>query len=680
VASHIFEVGSICAAFFCLVLGLFAYFKNPHQPANRTFFFFNLTLAIWNLGDLSAFFPFPLALYVYRTSYGVGSFIAYCFLIFMCSIVEYQPRYLKRLVLGASACFSLLSWTPLMIQSIQINWNDRMPITETEGPVYPLFIVFFLVVIAYSLYPVIQKHKTAVLQKRTQLQYVMVAICFGLVGILFFAGSQLSPAIPPIHSIFQIAVSLCFATAILKHRLLDLQLILRRTLVYSVVSIVLTALYFFGVSLMAGWSATHMRGHSLLSSAMISGFITIVFFPLFRWTHYAVDKLFFRFRIDRDAKLMEFSAEVVRSGDISAMTRSLYRVVEEALHPKQITLYLRHAGEPAYVLVPHQRTSDFPEKFPLDNVWTRHFRSRPDPALASDATLPGEIRQAMTGGAISIVVPILIRQDLLGFLLLGEKRSEESYTSEDRVLLQVILNQAALAYEKPKLLKEMTSGMAHEIKMPLANITLPAELTFMDISQLTETEMPDALREKITRRMKYIMDQAFLASRRVDALQAVSGENQDAFHEVRLESVIQESVETLKTLSADKKCPIRCDVENNLPFVRGEPQQLQIALVNLLKNGIEAATSQTKRAPFVEIKVSVKSQGIDIWIRDNGPGISLDHELSIFEPYFTTKGAQGTGIGLHLSRQIAEQHGGFIELVKDSPDITCFRFHLPALL
>ena len=91
-------------------------------------------------------------------------------------------------------------------------------------------------------------------------------------------------------------------------------------------------------------------------------------------------------------------------------------------------------------------------------------------------------------GDMTAAFPLVSQGELLGYLLLGEKMSEESYSKEDLLLLRIVANQAALAYQRVRYLEmavhgartemlgEIAGGFAHEIKTPLAsNISLPAE-------------------------------------------------------------------------------------------------------------------------------------------------------------------------------------------------------------
>ena len=91
-------------------------------------------------------------------------------------------------------------------------------------------------------------------------------------------------------------------------------------------------------------------------------------------------------------------------------------------------------------------------------------------------------------------------------------------------------------------------------------------------------------------------------------------------------------------------------------IVQADPDQLEQLLINLTRNAVDAAL---ETGGNVRIGWIVSSGHLDVWVQDDGPGLS--NTTNLFVPFFTTKPA-GSGIGLVLSRQIAEAHGGSLTL------------------
>jgi signal transduction histidine kinase len=91
-------------------------------------------------------------------------------------------------------------------------------------------------------------------------------------------------------------------------------------------------------------------------------------------------------------------------------------------------------------------------------------------------------------------------------------------------------------------------------------------------------------------------------------------------------------------------------------MVKGDDVQLEQLLINLVRNAVDASM-ETRGG--VEVGWQQRNGQVEIWVRDEGPGIA--NTANLFVPFFTTK-AKGSGIGLVLSRQIAEAHGGALTL------------------
>jgi len=108
--------------------------------------------------------------------------------------------------------------------------------------------------------------------------------------------------------------------------------------------------------------------------------------------------------------------------------------------------------------------------------------------------------------------------------------------------------------------------------------------------------------------------------------------------------------------------------------VQGDPDQIEQVLINLMRNAADASLSQGRSGVWVGWRRD--GSMLEIWVRDEGPGLSSTANL--FVPFFTTKPG-GSGIGLVLSRQIAEGHGGALMLENRTDGPGCVaRMRLPA--
>jgi len=123
------------------------------------------------------------------------------------------------------------------------------------------------------------------------------------------------------------------------------------------------------------------------------------------------------------------------------------------------------------------------------------------------------------------------------------------------------------------------------------------------------------------------------------------------------------------------------DISEDSPLVNADPGQLQQVLMNLLNNAFDAIVSR-HGSEGGELTVGVAprdSEKVEIWVKDNGSGISPENLKKIFSPFFTTKPiGKGTGLGLSVCYGIIDSMGGTIEVASEKGVGTTFTITLPA--
>jgi C4-dicarboxylate-specific signal transduction histidine kinase len=122
---------------------------------------------------------------------------------------------------------------------------------------------------------------------------------------------------------------------------------------------------------------------------------------------------------------------------------------------------------------------------------------------------------------------------------------------------------------------------------------------------------------------------------------------------------------------------VSTEFQDDVPQLRADPIQLQQVILNLVKNAIDAiAIGPTTIKAIRLITTYDEKSVVSLYVQDTGPGITLDNETKIFDPFFSTK-TSGMGLGLSISRGIIEDHGGDLRLTETSSKGCIFEITLP---
>jgi two-component system NtrC family sensor kinase len=225
--------------------------------------------------------------------------------------------------------------------------------------------------------------------------------------------------------------------------------------------------------------------------------------------------------------------------------------------------------------------------------------------------------------------------------------------------------------EKLAAFGSLLAGVAHELNNPLS-ILLGSALI---LQEQAEAEHP-----AIAERAERIRLAADRCARIVRSFLAMARQQAAVRKPLEPARVIDDALQLLAYQLRSSGVAVTRDVPPGLPPLLGDADQLQQVMANLLTNARQAL--EQRAAPrTLRITVRAASDAIDITVADNGPGIAAEHRGRIFDPFFTTKpvGA-GTGIGLAVSRGIAETHGGALEFREAPEGGACFVLRLPRAL
>lgn len=202
--------------------------------------------------------------------------------------------------------------------------------------------------------------------------------------------------------------------------------------------------------------------------------------------------------------------------------------------------------------------------------------------------------------------------------------------------------QAVLAQQKRlSALGEMAAVMAHEIRNPLASLKGNAEV----LAELAAGPAPPS--EALARKAGWIVKEAARLSALLDDLLDFSRSGPPELRSIAVADLLAAAAREVD----DPR--VRVDASAAGASWSVDPVRLHQLLTNLLRNALAASPADGA----VELTATASPSRLLISVRDHGDGLPAGAETRIFEPFFTTR-SQGTGLGLAVSRRIAELHGG----------------------
>jgi signal transduction histidine kinase len=266
---------------------------------------------------------------------------------------------------------------------------------------------------------------------------------------------------------------------------------------------------------------------------------------------------------------------------------------------------------------------------------------------------------AVTTGTPIIVPPLEIAEaDEVGRALatagrLLEHRARARVEAEMRA--QAHLDELA-HMERVSIAGEMAAGIAHELSQPLSAIRTNGR----GCLRLLTTEKPDL--GMLTDQVQEIVQQAGRATDVLTRLRAFVTNRPFAREPAAVRPIVDAAIGLVAREGARASVKIETHIEPDLPAVFVDNIQIEQVLLNLLRNSIDAVVSTNPDDRLIVVTARRKSpESIEISVADTGPGIDDHVEESLFRPFATTK-PRGMGMGLSISRNIVEAHGGSLRV------------------
>ena len=679
-------------------LGLLVYFKDtPYRRVNVSFSIFSWCCAEWAFCILMIYLFRDQAWKIFwvRVSFVGPSIITGVFLYFSLIFPKEKRKisFSKMvLIFFLPLILVIISFTKLIVRSV--DWES---LTTNYGIGHKLFIVYFIISMSIGISSLIKSFKNSFGLERVQIKY-----CFlGIFSTLFPAiiSNLLIPSIGTsklshLGPSFMIIMVSIITYAILKYRLLDIDIVLKKGTTYIILVLLL---YIPSTFLIIFNQKLFFKEINYLFSAIILLLlilVAILFHQFKPGTEKAVEHLLFRHKYDYRETLGKFSKVLVTILDLQSLSKRIIDTITQTMGVEKASLFLLNEEKGEYYLYESKNikidpaVSLFPKGDPLPHFLreTGEIIVREELIKAGRVPELSSIINKMSLLDAEVTIPLVSRSQLIGMINLSHKFNKDIYSQEDIELLSTLANETAIAIENARLYEDLkksksymrradrlaslgtlTAGLAHEIRNPLVAIK-----TFTQL-------LPERLEDEEFRR--HFLS---IASGEVDRISSLVNEllefarTSDPKLEMQdVNGILDGMILLISTESKKKHVEIVKDYGQDLPLISIDREQIKQVFLNILLNAIEATPENGKIA--VETRSFLKPGGepyIQIQFTDTGCGIPAEYLEEIFNPFFTTKN-KGSGLGLSISHQIVQDHKGYIEVQSELDKGTSFFINLP---
>ncbi|MBN2366504.1 MAG: PAS domain S-box protein [Calditrichaeota bacterium] len=279
-----------------------------------------------------------------------------------------------------------------------------------------------------------------------------------------------------------------------------------------------------------------------------------------------------------------------------------------------------------------------------------------------------------------LVVPLFTKNDKLGVLITDNKFTGRDITHDDVETLKIFSSQASLAIENAILYERLedriaelqrayqkletnadrllraerlaaigkvAASVAHEIRNPLVSIG--------GFARLMDKKMTD--NDELKKYTSIIINQVDHLESILNNILGIASPRPPEQVSVNIHDVIYHVLTMMDEVLHKKNIELDLQINCRQPQITGDEKQLFQAIMNIIKNAVEAIPGKGT----ITIRTECSKQFVDIEVRDSGHGIAREALRKIYDPFFTTKSG-GTGLGLAVVHQIIKDHKGYIEI------------------
>ncbi len=700
-----------------LILALLIYRNNPKSWTNKLFTILLGIITVYLVVN-SELYLIPgvnIKIFLSKLIISLGALINAAVFFFLVTFPQDEitiRNSVKYPIIVSSIALFFLGFTNFIFKDVQIT-PENLVIPE-PGIGMPIFLIHTILTVLSGLIIIYLHYRKAKKIEKRKLSLVFLGffvlfsliLIFNFLLVVFFKIGYFVPFLP----IYVLVFNIIIAYAIVRHRVMEVRLVVARTVSYTLLIFILSSFYASMLFVLGRYLfPSQLNSDQFGISTALALVLAYTFQPLRKYIEHLTDRFLFKGRYDTQELLTHLNRLISVNIDLEDLIKKTIFQLKTNLRTEiAFVVLLESSGHTKINILGRDGAKSL---YDLER-YAQLFSANTKKILVFEELPENHIKQIMREYHIGVIVPLTFKHQYVGQLILGEKSSGDIYSDQDIQLLQILAPELAIAIQNARSFLEISNfniRLKQEIKSATTDLR-EANKRLTELDKIKDEFLSIAsheLRTPMTAIKSYLwmilnksnngdtispksrqyLDRAYLST---DRLLALVNDMLDVsrieagrieLHAAQLDLSARAKIALDELQSQATQRNITITLQSPAPkLVNADPDKLHQVFINLIGNAIKF----TPIGGRIDISFTAEKNAVQTAISDTGKGISKKDLPKLFTKFGRLEGtlvsvaeSGGTGLGLFICNQIIKKHGGQIWVESKLGKGSTFYFSLP---
>jgi len=668
----------------CLSIGIAVFWLRPQDLKARTFYWTMLAFApaVIISGDdycLRPEWPSYIPCLLFILAYALAPA---CMLCFSLAFTRGEHRLNRFIIFIPALLFGGFQESTFLYAFVKPSFS----VFRFSHSVYFIFLVYVISYVLLSIFHLWLSYRRAELdEEKAQIQWIFYGLIVGLLPFILLYQVPQTLGLKPVMSeevsaVFFIVIPVVFAIAIIRYKLMNIEIVINRSLVYSLLTIFIICLYFIFIQISQRLFTKFFLVHETVFSAVGIFLAALALQPAQRKIQEFVDKAFFRQRYDYRQTVLGFGENAQRFVSQDELVDYFRRETDRVIPVESLSFLIDPESEsPREMNMALEKSvkSSFSPLLTLDFESPIVSARRAGVQTAENIDFSHEA--VLENNNLEIAMPLAFPfGGGKGLLLIGRKKSGSRFTREDIELIRTMATeltinldrlrlQEEVIYEKAskeklnelnRLKTEFITTVSHELRTPMSSIQGLAEI--LQSGKVRDKEKREQFlnlmaseSSRLSRFLHNVLDFGKI-EQRLKTYQ---------FQRTDMVALTREVVAVFEQSLDSQGFTLELRLPDTPLYLQVDGDAVKQALINLIDNAIKYSAERK----VLEISLRDRERELEIQVRDEGIGIPVEEQDKIFDKFFRAARAEklspkGAGLGLKIIKHIMAAHHGQVRV------------------